>query len=163
MALLEEISRVILIGGGATLLLDSWLLLLNRLGVQTLNMALIGRWVGHGWRGQFTHAAIGKASPIEHEALLGWLTHYAVGIAFALLLIGIVGIHWTNAPSLGVALLMGSGTVIFPWLVMQPAMGLGMAASKTAAPIKNSLKSLINHTIFGAGLFLSACVVRWIF
>jgi hypothetical protein len=41
---------------------------------------------------------------------------------------------------------------------MQPAMGLGVAASRTPSPLKNCLRSVVNHAVFGLGLFLSACV-----
>lgn len=162
MTSIEEIARVALIGCGATVVMDIWLLFLKRIGVPTLNFAFIGRWVGHVLRGRLAHASIGKASPIAHETLLGWLTHYAVGIAFAFLLIGLAGVAWVTAPSIGVALLVGICTVAVPLLVMQPAMGLGVASSKTPTPIKNCLRSLINHSVFGLGLFLSACVIEWI-
>lgn len=162
MASIAEVTRIILIGCGATLLMDIWLVFLKRIGVQTLNFAFIGRWVGHLLRGRIVHASIGKASSIVHETSLGWATHYAVGIAFAFMLISISGVAWTRAPSLGVALLVGVCTVVFPLMVMQPAMGLGFAASKTPTPIKNCLRSLINHSIFGLGLFLSAWVIEWI-
>lgn len=160
MTLIEEIVRVVLIGCGATLVMDIWLMFLKRIGVQTLNFSFIGRWVGHLFRGRFVHASIGKASPIANETSLGWITHYAVGIAFAFLLTSIAGVAWAKAPSLGIALLVGICTVVFPLLVMQPAMGLGVAASKTPAPIKSCIRSLINHSIFGFGLFLSACVIE---
>lgn len=162
MTLIEEIMRVVLIGCGATLVMDIWLMFLKRIGVQTLNFSFIGRWVGHLFRGRFVHASIGKASPIANETLLGWITHYAVGIAFAFLLTSIAGAAWAKAPSLGAALLVGVCTVAFPLLVMQPAMGLGVAASKTPTPIKSCIRSLINHSIFGLGLFLSAYVIEWI-
>ncbi|MBS0368175.1 MAG: DUF2938 domain-containing protein [Proteobacteria bacterium] len=162
MASIAEATRIILIGCGATLLMDIWLVFLKRIGVQTLNLAFIGRWVGHLLHGRFAHQSIGKASPIVHETPLGWVTHYVVGIAFAFLLTRISGVAWTRAPSLGVALLVGVCTVVFPLLIMQPAMGLGFAASKTPTPIKNCVRSLINHSIFGFGLFLSACVIEWI-
>ena len=42
---------------------------------------------------------------------------------------------------------------------MQPAMGAGVAASRTAAPLRNVLRSLVNHTVFGAGLYLAARLV----
>ena len=48
MNLLHELFAVVFIGCGATLLMDVWLMFLKRLGVQTLNFAFIGRWVGHG-------------------------------------------------------------------------------------------------------------------
>lgn len=158
----QEILRIVLIGCGATLIMDIWLMFLNRIGVQTLNFAFIGRWVGHLFGGQIAHSSIAKASPIANESLLGWITHYAVGIAFAFVLISIAGVAWSRAPSPGIALLVGVCTVAFPLLVMQPAMGLGVAASNTPAPVKSCIRSLVNHSVFGIGLFLSACVVEWI-
>lgn len=162
MTSIHDILKIILIGCGATLVMDIWLMFLKRLGVQTLNFAFIGRWVGHLGRGRIAHASIAQAAPVAHETLLGWLTHYAVGIAFAGLLIGIAGRAWLAAPSPGMALLTGIATVAFPLLVMQPAMGLGVAASKTPTPVRNCLRSLINHGIFGLGLFISAGVLAWI-
>lgn len=159
MTSLHEIFEVFFIGCGATLVMDIWLVLLKRLGVQTLNFAFIGRWVGHLCRGRVTHAAIGKASPVPHELLLGWLTHYAVGIAFAGLLVGVAGSAWVAVPTLAPAVAVGVGTVAFPLFVMQPAMGLGVAASRTAAPLKNCLRSVVNHTVFGLGLFVSASAI----
>jgi hypothetical protein len=44
---------------------------------------------------------------------------------------------------------------------MQPAMGLGIAASKTPQPFINRIKSLINHIIFGCGLFLTAALFNF--
>jgi Protein of unknown function (DUF2938) len=54
------------------------------------------------------------------------------------------------------ALLFGLGTVLFPYLIMQPAYGLGIAASKTPNPTAARLKSLMSHGIFGLGLYLTA-------
>ena len=56
----------------------------------------------------------------------------------------------------------GVSIVAFPWLVMQPAMGLGIAASKTPAPFRNCVRSLGNHAVFGLGLFLSAGLIGWL-
>ncbi len=159
MTLLHETLTVVLIGGGATLFMDIWLMFLKRLGVQTLNFAFIGRWVGHLCRGRVAHAAIGKADPVRHELLLGWLTHYAVGLVFAAVLVGVAGMGWVAAPAMLPAVALGVGTVVFPLFVMQPAMGLGVAASRTPAPLKNCLRSVLNHAVFGLGLFLSATVI----
>jgi len=162
MASLPEISKVVLIGCGATLVMDIWLTLLKQAGVQTLNFAFIGRWVGHLFRGRVVHASISAAAEIRHELLLGWLTHYAVGISFALLLLGLAGIGWLHAPSLVPAIAIGVGTVAFPFLVMQPAMGLGIAASRTATPLRSVARSVANHFVFGLGLFISASLIEWI-
>lgn len=156
MTLLQDITNIALIGIGATAVMDVWLTLLKRMGVQTLDFAFIGRWVGHLFRGRFVHPSIKKAQPISGELMLGWFTHYATGIAFAGLLVSIYGIGWTSNPSLLPAVLVGMSTVVAPLFVMQPAMGSGFAASKTPTPLKNCIRSVVNHSVFGLGLYLSA-------
>jgi DUF2938 family protein len=162
MTLLTDITRVACIGIGATAAMDLWLLFLKRMNVPTLDFALIGRWVGHWPRGQWRHGAIARAAPVRGELALGWLVHYATGIAFAGLLVGWSGMAWTRNPTLAPALAVGIGTVLAPWLVMQPAMGAGVAASRTPAPARNRVRSLANHTVFGAGLYLAAFCIEWI-
>ncbi|MBI3368952.1 MAG: DUF2938 domain-containing protein [Burkholderiales bacterium] len=159
MASLQDIFRVALIGIGATVVMDLWLMLLKRLGVPSLNMAFIGRWAGHLLRGRFAHAAIGRARPIAGELAWGWLTHYAVGIVFAALLAALQGLAWMRHPSVLPAVAVGMATVVAPLFVMQPAMGSGFAASKTPAPLRNCLRSLANHTVFGLGLYLCAAAI----
>ena len=160
--LTSHTAHILLIGVGATAVMDAWLLLLQRLGVPTLNFAMIGRWVGHWRRGTWRHDAIAKAAPVRGELALGWLLHYATGIAFAGVLAGIAGRHWLRQPKLLPALGLGLATVAAPWLVMQPAMGAGIASSRTPAPAKNRLRSLANHGIFGLGLYLAAVAIAWI-
>lgn len=158
---LQDLATIALVGAGATAVLDAWLLLLQRLGLSTMNFVLLGRWVGHGLRGRGRHAAIAQAVPVAGERGLGWLVHYLVGIAFAALLAALPG-GWLQAPTLWPALAFGVGTVAVPLFVMQPAMGLGIAARKTPAPLKNCARSLTNHAVFGAGLYLAAVAVQQI-
>jgi hypothetical protein len=162
MTLLQDITNIAFIGIGATIVMDVWLTFLKRIGVQTLNFALIGRWVGHLPRGRFAHTSIGKAQPIPGELMLGWFTHYVIGIAFAGLLVAIYSIDWMRTPTIWPAVLVGMSTVVIPLFVMQPAMGSGFAASKTPTPLKNCIRSVVNHTIFGLGLYLSAFFIAWI-
>lgn len=150
------------VGIGATAVLDAWLALLKRLGVQGLDFALIGRWVGHIPRGRWRHDAIGRAEPVTGEVALGWLAHYGVGIAFALALVALAGPDWLAAPTPAPAIALGVATVAAPWFVMQPAMGAGIAASRTPRPLANRLRSLGNHAIFGQGLFISASLLLFI-
>src|SRR5256885_17019942 len=112
--LAEEIVRIALIGVGATAVMDLWLLLLKALNVPTLNFALIGRWAGHLVRGQWAHQAIAKAPPVRCELALGWAVHYATGVAFAGLLVGLCGLAWASNPSLLPALAVGIGPVPGP-------------------------------------------------
>lgn len=158
----EQVARVALIGIGATAVMDAWLLVQKRVGIPTLNFAFIGRWAGHLGRGRWAHAAIAKAAPVKGELALGWFVHCATGVAFAGLLVALFGIGWTTRPTLLPAICVGVGTVLIPLLVMQPAMGAGIASSRTAAPARNCLRSLANHTVFGAGLYLAALSIAWI-
>ncbi len=150
---IETVLRIVLIGVGATITMDLWAALLRKLGVPSLNFALLGRWIGHLPTGQLVHASIAKARPVRGERYLGWAAHYAIGISFAALLVATFGARWLRSPSLLPALLVGIVTVIAPLFVLQPAMGAGIASSKTARPLFNSIKSIVTHTVYGIGLY----------
>lgn len=157
---IQDSVAIVLIGVGATALLDLWLVLLKRLGVPTGSFALIGRWVAHMARGQFSHASISKAEPVSSELAIGWVTHYAVGIAFAALLVALQGAGWVQQPTFVPAILTGVVTVAMPLFVMQPAMGSGFAASNTPTPLKNCARSVTNHAVFGVGMYLAAIAIK---
>ncbi|HET8869632.1 MAG TPA: DUF2938 domain-containing protein [Aquabacterium sp.] len=162
MDILLDTVRIAFIGMGATAIMDLWLTLIKRLGIATQSFALIGRWVGHLLRGRITHSAISQSEPIQGELAWGWLTHYAIGTAFAGLLVLIRGRDWMANPTLAPALAVGVLTVTAPLLVMQPAMGAGFFASKTASPLKSCFRSLVNHSVFGLGLYLSSVLAALI-
>ena len=153
---IEAVLRTVAIGAGATMTMDVWAAVLRRVGVPSLDLALLGRWIGHLPKGQFLHERIAKASPVRGERVLGWSAHYAIGITFAALLVSLFGLQWARSPSLLPALAIGIGTVAAPLLILQPALGAGIASSKTPAPLFNALKSVVTHTVFGFGLYVSA-------
>src|SRR5690606_10624788 len=67
------VLQAIVIGTGATVVLDAWALGLQRArGIRPLDWALMGRWIGHFPRGRFVHASIAAATPVRGERLLGW-------------------------------------------------------------------------------------------
>ena len=151
--------RAVGVGVGATLVMDGWAWLLRRVGIPSLNFAFLGRWIGHLPKGQWRHANIAKAAPVRGERALGWAAHYTIGITFAALLLALYGLGWAYAPTLGPALAIGVATVVAPWFVLQPAMGAGIASSKTPTPVRNALKSLVTHVVYGLGLYLAALVL----
>ncbi|ENU22303.1 hypothetical protein F993_03196 [Acinetobacter proteolyticus] len=152
----ELLFQILCLGVGATMMMDMWLLLLKRLNLPSLNFALLGRWVSWMFRGKFIHASIAQSPAIRQEYVLGWLAHYSVGILFAFSFVLIVGDVWLRHPQFSAAFIFGVITVLIPFFIMQPAMGAGIASTKTAQPLYNCLRSLINHAIFGCGLYLSA-------
>jgi hypothetical protein len=152
----EFALRAILIGAGATVVMDVWALLLRQLGIPSLDFALLGRWIGHFPQGHWRHESIVRATPVRGELLIGWCAHYSIGVTFAALLLATFGLKWARSPSLLPALLIGFVTVLAPLLILQPALGAGIASSKTATPVFNCIKSLVTHTVFGFGLYLAA-------
>jgi len=153
-------ARTALIGVGATAVMDVWLQALRKAGVPTQNFAMLGRWIGHWPNGQWHHKAIAKASPVKGERWMGWLAHYAIGVSFSTLTVLVFGTAWTSSPTLAPAVMLGMATVAAPLFVLQPALGAGIASSKTSAPLRNSVKSLVNHTVFGVGLYLAAVAIN---
>jgi DUF2938 family protein len=112
--------------------------------------------------GTFRHANIAAAKKRPAECAIGWTAHYLIGIFFALMLVVLTSGRWLEQPSFLPALLMGIGTVPIPYFVMQPALGFGIAAAKTPHPTQARLKSLMTHTVFGVGLYLSALPVSYV-
>lgn len=153
----------LLIGVGATLLIDLWAIArMHLLGIAAPNYGLVGRWVAHMRHGRFCHDSIAAASPVQGERLIGWTFHYLIGIAFAAILLGIWGLAWIQQPTLGPALVVGIGTVTAPFLIMQPGMGAGIAASRTPNPVAARFHSLVTHAIFGFGLYVAGWAARFL-
>jgi DUF2938 family protein len=150
----------ILMGLGATILIDLWALALNRAtGLPQPNWAMVGRWAAHLPRGRVFHDAIGEVPPVGDELRIGWAFHYAVGIAYGVIFVLIVGADWLAAPTLLPAWIFAVLTIAAGWFLLHPGMGLGWAASKTPNPWKARGLGLVSHSIFGIGLWVVALVL----
>lgn len=151
------IIHTVLIGIGATLVMDAWGLLQKRaFGAKPLDYALVGRWLGHMPAGRFRHDSIAAAPAIRGERAIGWIAHYATGVLFAALLPAAFGPDWLRQPTPGPAVAIGLLTVAAPFFLMQPGMGFGIAASRTPRPAIARLRSLMTHLVFGIGLYAAA-------
>ena len=106
--------------------------------------------------GTFRHANITKASQRPFECTVGWIAHFSIGVVLALGFVVLASADRLARPTLLPALLYGIGTVVFPFFLMQPSFGLGIAASRTPNPTQARLKSLVTHTVFGVGLYVCA-------
>lgn len=90
--MLELIWKGALIGAGATLAMDLWAVVLTAVFRQPkANWAPVGRWFYHLKNGQVFHHSIADAEPYGHELALGWISHYAVGIAYGIMLALMLG------------------------------------------------------------------------
>jgi len=150
------------IGIGATLLMDLWNLFLKRaFSIPSLNYCFLGRWLRHIPEGTLKHASIAAAPPKRFECAVGWIAHYTIGVAFALVFVVLIAGEWVTRPTLAPALLFGIATVVFPFFILQPSLGFGVASSKTPKPAQARLKSLATHTVFGIGLYVCALGVSY--
>jgi hypothetical protein len=159
----NDILGAIAIGIGATLVMDLWNLFLKRtFSIPSLNYCLLGRWLRHMSGGTFRHANITDAPPKALECKVGWIAHYTIGVVFALVFVVLSSGDWLGRPTLLPALLYGVGTVVFPFFIMQPSIGLGIAASRTPKPTQARLKSFVTHAVFGCGLYICALGVSYV-
>jgi len=150
------------VGIGATLLMDLWNLFLKRaFNIPSLDYCLLGRWLRHIPEGTFRHASIAAAPAKSSECAVGWAAHYTIGVAFSLVFVALTSGHSLLNPSFVPALLYGIGTVVFPFFILQPALGFGIAASRTSKPTQARVKSLVTHTVFGIGLYVCALGVSY--
>lgn len=150
----------VLVGLGATALIDLWALFLRRaFGVRSLDYCLLGRWLLHIPDGTIVHHGIASARQKRHECVTGWIAHYSIGATFALVFLLFVSARWLERPTPLPALAFGVVTTLVPFFIMQPALGLGWASSKAPKPNQARLKSLATHTVFGLGLYLWALLL----
>jgi hypothetical protein len=157
------ILGAIAVGLGATLVMDLWNLFLKRtFSVPSLNYCLLGRWLRHMPEGTFKHASITAAAQKPFECNVGRVAHYTIGAVFALIFVFFASGDWLARPTLLPALLYGIATVVLPFFLMQPSLGLGIAASKTPNPMQARLKSLVTHSVFGVGLYVCALGVSYV-
>lgn len=78
------------------------------------------------------------------------------------MLLALFGLDWARHPTLAPALVVGIGSVLAPFLVMQPAMGAGIAASRTPRPAAARVQTLVTHSIFGLGLYAGGWLANYL-
>ncbi|AVO39628.1 DUF2938 family protein [Pukyongiella litopenaei] len=154
----EVVARTVATGIGATMVMDVAGLLRARLfGVPGLDWGLVGRWAAGIARGRFLlpPGQVARATT-PSERLAGWGLHYSVGIVLAAGLTLLCGPAWLISPPLLPVLGYGTATVVLPFFILQPGLGLGVAARKVPTPWLARRRSVVTHAIFGCGLYLSA-------
>lgn len=147
------------IGIGATLVMDIWLAIRERVfKIPSLNYCFLGRWILHMPEGVVIHRNIADARRKPWECTVGRLAHYSIGALFGVGLVMLTSPEWIHQPTILPAVLWGIVTVCAPFFIMQPALGFGIAASRSANPNKARIQSLFTHAVYGLGLYLSAWV-----
>ncbi|WPO98692.1 DUF2938 domain-containing protein [Pseudomonas sp. HR96] len=156
------LPHAMLLGIGATALLDLWNLALHRLFKLPLPpWHFVGRWFAGLPRGHFVHRnGIAQSPPVAGELAIGWVGHYLTGIVFAAALLLIWGLQWAAQPTFGAALVVGLVTVGAGWYILQPGMGVGVACSKAPNPNLARGLNIAGHVVFAIGLYGTALLAR---
>ncbi len=161
--LVLSLISTVLIGLGATLTFDLWAIFVKHaFKITPSNICLVGRWLRYMPEGTFKHSNIVSAPQKSAECMVGSIAHYIIGVMFAIPFVALVGNSWLQHPTLIPAIIFGVVTVLAPFFIMQPSFGLGFAASKMSNPTQARLRSLMNHTVFGIGLYLFGLLVSWL-
>jgi hypothetical protein len=156
----EAIWRGVAMGIGGTVFMDIWAIILHRFFHQSApNWGPVGRWFWHLPKGKVFHDTIATSSAYDHEVALGWVSHYAVGVAYGIILALVAPDGWFAAPSFILPWVIGILTVAAGWFLLQPGLGIGWAASKTPNPAKVRALNLVAHTVFALGMYVTALLL----
>ncbi|WP_333715581.1 DUF2938 family protein [Pantoea eucrina] len=113
-------------------MMDIWSLCQQSLfKVLSLQYALVDRFFWGLLRGKVRHNPMFTTPPIQGEGLAGWAIHYLTGIAFAFIPVVLTGAGWYHEPEVFTAVFTAFLTLLAPFMILQPALGFGLAAVRT--------------------------------
>ena len=153
--MIQVVLFSIVIGVIATICMDVWQVFLRIVArIPSTDWRTVARWFGYMLQGKFVHEHIENTLPIKNELPLGWFAHYAVGItySFIFLLMSYYGGYFE--PVLASTLAFGLITLVIPWFIVQPAVGMGLMASKAEKTPLVIAYNVLSHTAFGLGMYL---------
>jgi len=150
---MDLIITGIVAGVLGTLMMDSLNHFFARTGMLSkIEVGMIGR-MSAGWaRGRFRYRHPDEMEEVANEMLYGYITHYTIGVGFAvpyvlgwdLLVGGPVSPLWTLA--------YGVATTVASLFFVYPSMGLGVCGRRSPEGIRAPLSSLANHLFYGVGM-----------
>ncbi len=136
-----------------TLVMDSLNHLFARSGMLVkIDIEMIGR-MSAGWtRGRFRYRNPGEMEQVANEMLVGYITHYIIGVGLAVTYV----LGWDlfiGGPASPVwALAYGLASTVSTLFFVYPSMGLGVFGMLSPEGIRRPLSSLANHLFFGVGM-----------
>ena len=159
--LMGLLAKLILIGLIATVIMDLWNLVLYFTFGISLDWSLMGRWIGNIFQGNFFLYGLKNAPAIKNEALIGWLVHYTIGTVYGIcfLLFCYKVIH--RRPGFIYALIVALVFMVMPFLVYQPAVGMGYFSSHASDPNFVRMITVSLHLSFGVGLYIAYRILKY--
>lgn len=153
---MELIITGVLVGVLGTLMMDSLNHLFARIGmISKIDVRMIGR-MAVGWaRGRFCYSHPSEMKTVANEKLIGYITHYSIGVALAIPFV-LGWAYFFGVPVSPVwALTYGVTTTIASVFFVYPSMGFGVFGIRSPEGIRAPLSSLANHLFFGLGMVVA--------
>lgn len=157
---LNAIVTGVIAGLVGTLVMDALNIVASRTQlISRIDVAAIGRMAA-GWaRGRFRYASPSEMQQVRNEALIGIITHYAIGVALSLPYVVGWSLVTGGSPTPAWTLLYGIATTVASWFFVYPSMGLGLFGRFSPEGMKAALSSLANHLFYGLGLAIGVALV----
>jgi hypothetical protein len=143
-----------------TLVMDLFNFLFSRIGIiAKIDIRMIGRMAAGWLRGRFIYESPAEMKQVANEKLLGFVTHYAIGISLALPYL--LGCHLFIGGGVSAiwAISYGILTTVASWFLVYPSMGLGICGLKSPEKFKATFSSLANHLFYGIGLAIGIAFI----
>ena len=136
-----------------TLMMDFLNHIFSRTGILLrIDVGMIGRMAAGWTQGRFRYNHPDEMSYVPNEMVYGYLTHYAIGVGFAVPFVfgWAIFIGWPVTPIW--ALTYGVATTVASVFFVYPSMGLGVFGCRSPEGIRAPLSSVANHFFFGIGM-----------
>ena len=157
---MDLVAMAVVAGVLGTLAMDSFNLLFARTGiVSKIDARMIGR-MAVGWaRGRFRYGHPSEMVQVANEVFYGYVTHYTIGLGFAVPYV----LGWNMLVGRPVspvwALAYGVATTVASWFFVYPSMGFGVFGRRSPDGFRAPLSSLANHLFYGMGLAVGVALV----
>lgn len=157
---MDLMLTAVVAGVFGTIMMDILNHLFARAGiVLKIDVSMIGR-MSAGWvHGRFLYRQPSEMQQVVYEKLYGYITHYGIGVGFAIPFVLIWDLFIGGAVSPVWALVYGVATTVASVFFVYPSMGLGVFGWRSPEGIKAPLSSLANHFFFGLGMAVSVAIV----
>jgi len=139
--------------------------IMSKVGIQSgVKATHIGRWAHGLSKGKFYYSDIDKVAPVNNELKIAFVFHYLVGGGLVALGYPVL-LYFYNIFSLSLpiplAVVYGLLTCVFPWFILMPSIGKGMAGNQMPAQAMPIIAPVISHLAYGLGLWLTLFVYSW--
>ncbi|RQW62771.1 DUF2938 family protein [Vibrio viridaestus] len=150
----DIIKFCIFVGIGSTLVLDVWVMLVQKVtGIPPTNWSVVGRWLKGLPKGSLV---LGDASNLnQSDKVIGWIFHYIIGIAYAVLLILYAGTGFIDNPQWEAVIVIGLVvSTLAGLLILMPGLGAGVLGRKLPNQMLMILYLIIAHAVFAVGQYV---------